>query len=389
MKPELPSIAITGIGFVTPIGQTESHALSALKDGRSGIRPVLLDDILPILMGRVSEDDFPRHGGEMAIDYGVGASRNAWKMAGLQEGEYDPWMAATVVGSSKGRLASLLGDTEGTQKAFDAANFPGKTLGTCVAQDLKFAGPVLNYPAACASGIHCIIRAAQLLQNKDADVALAGSGEASGKALLMASFKNMGALSDDPIRPFDRRRSGFNPGEGAAVFTLEREDDARARGAQVLALIRGWDQRSDAHHMTAADPTGVTVVYSIRRALAMAGWEPDDVEYINAHGTGTPLNDVVEGRAIQGAFGINGPLVSSLKPNIGHLLGASSAVELALSIIMLRNSFIAPTLGLEQPDPEIPLQFVSPGGIDREVHRFMKISLGFGGHIGVLAVELP
>ncbi len=382
------SIVITGMGFVTPLGHKLGTVTEAMRRGESGIRPVTLDDILPILMGRVSTEEFPRHGGDMAVDYALSATQDAWASSGLSDP--DPWRVATIVGSSKGRLANLLGSGANLHcRQFDPNTFPGNTLGLALATRLRVSGPILNYPAACATGIVCMIRAAQSLQHDESDVALAGSGEASGKALVMASFHNMGALGTAPMRPFDRRRAGFNPGEGAAVFVMERETDAVARGARILARIVGWDQRSDAYHITSADPEATTVVHSIKKTLAMAGWEPSDVEYINAHGTGTLLNDLVEGKAIRDTFGVSTPLVSSIKPYVGHLLGASSAVELALSIAALRDSFIPPTLGLEEPDPDIPLNFVSRNGNFQTVHRFLKLSLGFGGHIGVVAVEIP
>lgn len=377
------------MGMVTPFGMDKGRILSALRTGESGIAEHRLDDTLDILIGRVPESDIPRHLGDMTIDYALESSRLAWADAGLGEHTFDPWRAVTVVGSSKGRLASILSRSVGKEQPFDISNFPGNTLGLAVAQEFGLRGAVLNYPAACATGTHCLIRAAQCLQQGEADIALAGSAEASGKALVMASFKNMGALSLEQIRPFDVRRKGFNPGEGSATFVLEREADARARGAKILARLVGWDQRSDAYHITSAEPSGEVVTYSINRSLQMAGWQPGEVEYINAHGTGTPLNDVVEGRAIRGSFGIDTPLVSSLKPYVGHMLGASSAVELALAILALQNNYVPGTPGLEQPDPDIPLNFVPTGGLNQAVKKFMKLSLGFGGHIGVLAIELP
>lgn len=383
------SVVITGIGCVTPLGHRGDGLVAAMRAQQTAIYPVILDSNLPLLMGRILPHDFPVHPGDMAGDYTIGSARSAWEMAGLTSHFIDPWRVATVIGSSKGRVGNFIPAKTIALSAFDPETFPGDTLGLEVARAMGLSGPVLNHPAACATGSVCMIRGIQTLQSGEADIVLAGSGEASATSLIMASFKNMGALSDEPMRPFDRRRNGFNPGEGAAVFVLEREADARARGACILANIAGWDYRSDAFHMTAADPSGDTVAYSIRRTIARAGWASADVEYINAHGTGTQLNDSVEGRAINNALPGCRPLVSSIKPNIGHLLGASSSVELALALLCLRAGFVPPTPGLEQPDPNIPLQFVQPGGQTASVHRFLKLSLGFGGHIGVLALEIP
>ncbi len=383
------SVVITGIGCVTPLGQCVDNLVAAMRAGRTAVHPVVLDAVLPILMGLVSERDFPRHDGDMGGDFCLAAARAAWEMARLPDQPPDPWRVATVIGSSKGRVGNFCGGKDGgALAAFDPGAYPGHTLALYVARAMGLAGPLLNFPAACATGSVGLIRGIQCLQNDEADIVLAGSGEASGYALIMAGFKNMGALSDQPMRPFDRRRSGFNPGEGAAVFALERETDARARGASILAKIAGWDYRSDAFHLTSADPSGDTVAYAIRRAVAQAGWRASDVEYINAHGTGTVLNDLVEGRAIIAALPGHQPLVSGIKPYIGHLLGASSSVELALTLLCLREGFVPPTPGLEQPDVNIPLQFVEPGGRNARVNRFLKLSLGFGGHISALALEI-
>ncbi len=375
---------------MTPIGFSADGIVAAMRAGQTAIRQVVLDDVLPLLMGRLSTDHFPCHAGDMAGDYTLASARIAWKTASVSDHGFDPWRVATIIGSSKGRVRNFIGPYgAGALSAFNPDKFPGDTLGLEVARAMGFFGPVLNYPAACATGSVCMIRGIQCLQNGEADIVLAGSGESSATPLIMASFKNMGALSDEPMRPFDRRRSGFNPGEGAAVFVLEREVDARARGVEVLARIAGWDYRGDAWHITSADPSGDTVAHSIRRATAKAGWIPNDVEYINAHGTGTPLNDLVEGRAIFNALPGCHPLISSIKPYVGHLLGASSSVELALALLCLRDGFVPPTLDLEQPDANIPLRFVPPGGTNAFVSRFLKLSLGFGGHIAVLALEIP
>src|SRR5262249_39264116 len=148
-------------------------------------------------------------------------------------------------------------------------------------------GPALNYPAACATGSVSIIAGINLLRDGVADVVLAGSSEASGHPLVLAAFQNMGALSPGKARPFHRDRDGFNAGEGAALFVLEREEDAQRRGARILARIAGWDFRSDAYHVTGENPDGTTLEYCIRKTLSRARWQPEDIEYVNAHGTGT------------------------------------------------------------------------------------------------------
>jgi len=378
-------IAITGIGFVTSLGDDSAGVVAALRSGISGVRRYDFGGGFELPVGRVNEDVFCQGQGDMAGPFALAATKGAWRESGLELGEFDSWRVGTFIGSSKGRLGNLIGEGG---LALDPRNFPGDTLGLQVARAMGFAGPVLNYPAACATGTNCIVQAAHYLQDGSIDIAVAGSGEAGCLPLILAGFNNMGALSGEIARPFDVERAGFNPGEGAAAFVLEREGDARARGATILARIVGGDIRSDAFHITSAEDSGAVVSYAIERTLKLAGWDPADVDYVNAHGTGTRLNDVVEGRAIRRVFGGHQPFVSSLKPNIGHLLGASSAVELAVSMVCLKDGFLPPTLGLETPDPDIPLRFVTGKDSREGVDRYIKLSLGFGGHIGMLAIEL-
>lgn len=386
-------VVITGMGMVTPVGNSAAEVVKAMRSGLSGIAPVTVDERFSVLLGTVaSVPGFDAHHDlqpDRSAAFALAAAGMAWDQAGGARADVDPWRVATVIGSSKGRIGNLLGRGSHHPLApFDLRTFPGDTLGLDVARHFGFYGPVLNCPAACATGIACLIRGVQALQSDEADMVLAGSAEAAGRALLLSAFRNMGALSDTPMRPFDVCRNGFNPGEGGAVFVLEREQDARARGAEIIARVAGWDQRSDASHITAADPTGNTVAYAITRALQRAEWVPADVDYINAHGTATPLNDVVEGRAIIGALGSARPPVSALKPYIGHLLGASSAVELAMTVACAGDSFLPPTLGLETPDPEIPLHFINREGKHGRFSCILKLSLGFGGHIGVIALDV-
>ena len=385
-----PSVVITGMGMVTPLGKSGDSVVESMRSQTTAVRPVQLPAGMSLLMGQVPEADCKRHGGDMALDFAQLAAADAWQTAGLAErNPYDNQRTATIVGSSKGRIGNLFGPgAAGDILNLNPDNFTGDTIGLEVARRFQFSGPVLNYSAACATGVACIVRGIQSLQSGESDVALAGSAESSGVTLLMAGFKNMGALSESPMLPFDVRRCGFNPGEGAATFVLERESDARCRGAAIIARVAGWDQRSDAYHITSADPDGKTVAYAIRRTLERAAWSPADVDYVNAHGTGTQLNDLVEGRAINLAFADSCPLVSGIKPYIGHLLGASSAVELALALSSVRTGYIPATPGLTFPDPAVSLNHVPPLGLNQLARRILKLSLGFGGHIGIVALEV-
>lgn len=388
--PALEPVVITGVGMVTPVGNEPGEVVSALKAGRCGVVETEVDGRLSVMMGCVADAGEGFAAQDRAFGFALKSVRQALEQSRLSQ-NFDPTRLMTVIGSSKGRIGNLLGPpgNSGPLNPTDFEKFPGDTLGLEVCRTLGLSGgPVMNCPAACATGIVCLIRGVQALQMGEADAVLAGSAESAGRALLLSAFRNMGALAPQLMRPFNIDRCGFNPGEGGAVFVLERESDAVARGATVLARIVGWDQRSDASHITAADPAGAVVAHAIRQTLKRAGWHPDNVDYINAHGTATPLNDLVEARAILNVFGPSTPPVSSIKPYIGHLLGASSAVELALVMESARAGFLPPTPGLIQPDPDIPLQFVSPVGSHGCFQCILKLSLGFGGHIGVIALEI-
>ncbi|MGI8908313.1 MAG: beta-ketoacyl-[acyl-carrier-protein] synthase family protein [Candidatus Sumerlaeaceae bacterium] len=379
------NIVITGASACTALGSTDDQAISGLLARAPALTRQQLHSELCLWFGSVP--DAPPLAERQCDHTSLLADCTARKclLDANLNGSVAPDRVATIIGSSKGRLHQLLA----AKPVLDPAEFPGETLGNEIAARSRFTGPVLNYPAACATGLVCLIAGANLLRDDVADAVLAGSAEASGYALTMASFTNMGALSPDIMRPFHRDRNGFNPGEGAAAFVLEREVDARARRAHPIARLAGYDFRSDAYHMTSADQSGEPIALSIRRTLKRAGWKPTDVQYINAHGTGTQLNDVIEARAIHDVFGDNCPPVSSLKPYIGHLLGASASAELALALVALRSGFIPPTPGLDSPDAALaPIHHVSPAGNHGSVSRFLKLSLGFGGHIACAAVEL-
>lgn len=351
-------------------------------------------------LGFLSPEDQQIAREDNGLVFGIAATRDALEESRLDLAAHEPHRIGVIVSSSKGQLRSLLQahkqyrdkgpaylHQNGTGFTSLFRNFPGNVLGEMLAAKYGITGPVMNYPAACATGLNSVIYAAGLLHDGMIDVAIAGSSESSGNAVTLASFYNMGAIADGHVRPFHRDRHGFNPGEGAGVFILERESDAKKRGARILGTICGYDFRSDAHHMTAVEPGGTVIEYAIERTIREAGWKPEDVEYINAHGTGTELNDKTEAGAIERVFGQRQPYVSSLKAAIGHLLGASSGVELALIMIALAEDFVPPTLLLDIPDPEFHLNFVPDGGLHTHINRFMKFSYGFGGHIAIVAME--
>jgi 3-oxoacyl-[acyl-carrier-protein] synthase II len=249
--------------------------------------------------------------------------------------------------------------------------------------------------SACAAGAHAIGMAERMIRYGDADQVVTGGSEAAITPLATAAFGKMDALSDSGIsRPFDRRRDGFVMGEGAGVMVLEEEEAARARGARILGYVRGYASTSDAHHLTAPEPTGRGAAKAIELALKDAGVSPEDVVYVNAHGTSTPLNDRSETNAIKTALGderAHQVPVSSTKSAIGHLLGAAGAVEAIATLLALRDRIAPPTLNYEEPDEGLDLDYVPnearplAGSNGRAIG--ISNAFGFGGHNAVLCLE--
>lgn len=243
--------------------------------------------------------------------------------------------------------------------------------------------------AACATGAHCIARGAQMIQWRQADWALCGAVEASLTPLIMAGYRQIGALSKSKtMRPFDKRRDGFVPSEGIGALILENEEHARKRGAKIYGYVTGYDMGADASSLTGMNPSGASIARAMERALKRAGHPK--IDYINAHGTATPLNDAIESRAIKSVFGSAVP-VSSTKPVTGHLLGAAGAVEAVICLQALRENYAPPTLNLEEADNECDLDYIPLAsdscGRDGALQTVMSLNYGFGGHIGVLIFE--
>jgi 3-oxoacyl-[acyl-carrier-protein] synthase II len=255
-------------------------------------------------------------------------------------------------------------------------------------------GHAYSVGSACAAGSHAIGAATRMIQAGDADAVLTGGAEATLTPLARASFAAMAAMSPSGVsRPFDARRDGFVMGEGAGILVLEEAEAAAARGATIYGEVRGYGSTSDAFHLTAPEPEGRHAAAAITAALRDAGVAPGEVDYVNAHGTSTPLNDASETAALELAFGkdARGLAISSTKSAIGHLLGAAGAVEAIATLLALRERVLPPTLGLDEPDPELTLDFVplaarplAPRG---ERPLALSNSFGFGGHNVVLCLE--
>ena len=249
-------------------------------------------------------------------------------------------------------------------------------------------GPGFSVASACATGAHAIGESMRMIERGAADVVVAGGTEAALTTLCIAAFKRMGALSTDGVsRPFDARRDGFVMGEGAGVLILEREEHAQARGARVFGRIVGYGASNDAFDMVQPDDEGEGALIAMRAALADAGAEPSEVDFISAHGTGTPINDRIETLAIHRLFGAQAPPVSSTKSAIGHLLGAAGSTEALVCIEALRRKLLPPTINYEVPDPECDLDYLVEGAREAPGATLaLSNSFGFGGQNACLAI---
>jgi 3-oxoacyl-[acyl-carrier-protein] synthase II len=256
-----------------------------------------------------------------------------------------------------------------------------------VAIRLGVQGPGFCIASACATGAHAIGESMRMIERGAADVVVAGGTEAALTSLCIAAFRRMGALSSEGVsRPFDARRDGFVMGEGAAVLILEDEEHARARGATVLGRVVGYGASNDAFDMVQPDEDGAGALRAMRAALADAGANPADVDFISAHGTGTPINDRVESLAIRSLFGAEAPPTSSTKSAIGHLLGAAGSTEALVCVEALRRGVLPPTINYEVADPDCDLDYITDGARDAPAARLaLSNSFGFGGQNACLA----
>jgi 3-oxoacyl-[acyl-carrier-protein] synthase II len=388
------SVVVTGRGVVTSIGEGADAFFDALLSKRSGIADGMSAcvDFDP----EVSMSPKDARRADRFSQLAVAAAVQAADEAGLPDG-CDPERLGVVVGTGVGGLVTLQAEcktwlTEGDRAVsphFVTMMMPNAASGN-IAIRLGARGPGFSVSSACSTGGHAIGEAIRMIERGEVDAAVAGGTEAALTGLCLAAFRRMGALSREGIsRPFDAHRDGFVMGEGAGVLVLEREEHARARGAKVLARIVGYGASNDAFHITQPDKDGRGAKLAMRAALASAGASPTDVGYINAHGTGTPLNDKIETLAIKSVF--NGdstpPPVSSTKSAIGHLIGAAGAVEALVCVEAVRRGVLPPTLNYEHPDPECDLDYVPEGPREAPgLELALSNSYGFGGQNACLLV---
>lgn len=397
-------VVITGIGAITPIGLGSAGLWAGVCHGVSAVRRITRFDPNPFRSQLAAEVDHFDPGDHMearssrrmdrCAQFGLAASRQAVADAGLDGRRFDPCRVGVSLGSALGGVA--YGEEQHTAFLEHGLRAVGPTLaiavyggatGSNIAMELGFRGPNMANSSSCASGAIAIGEALRLIQRNEADVMVAGGAEAPLAPLTFGAFsliKAMSTRNDEPAtasRPFDAERDGFVMAEGAAVLVLEERSAALRRGARVYAELLGYGQTNDAYHMTAPRPDGSEAARAVRIALADAGTGPRDVDYLNAHATGTPLGDRAEACAIRRALGPHGTRVpvSGTKGLYGHALGASGAIEVAISALALHHCFLPGTANLFQPEPSCALNLVTPAGCPLAAERAVTTSFGFGG----------
>ena len=402
-------VVVTGMGIICPTGNSVEEAWANAAAGKTGIGPITRFDTSHLenhFGGEVKNFDPEEFLGrrearrtDRVTQLGLFAADQTMKDAGLEISDENRYDVGVVMGSGIGGLSSLFSSIkafiEKGAKAVSPLMVPmmlPDSPSSKVSLTYGLRGPNFAISTACATGNNCIGEATEIIRRGDAKAILAGSAEAGVVDVAIAAFNNMTAISrrnDAPekaSRPFDVDRDGFVIAEGSALLMLEDLDHARARGAKIYAEVLGYGHTSDAYHVTAPLETGEGAAKAIELALEDAGLTPQDLDYINAHGTSTPLNDISETLAIKKALGETAYEIpiSSTKSVTGHLMGAAGSVEAVFSIMAIRNSFIPPTVNLDNQDPECDLNYTPHVGVAREINVAMSNSFGFGGHNAVL-----
>jgi len=392
------------MGAITPIGNSVAEFWTSVKAGKVGINEITKFDASEYkstLAAEVKDFVAKEHIDfkaakrmELFSQYAVAAAQEAIVQSGLDMEKENPYRVGVCVGSGIGSLQAM--EREEKRLLEKGPNRVGPLLVPLMIANMAagnvsiyfgLKGKSLNIVTACATGTHSIGEAFRTIQYGDADVMIAGGTEAAVCPIGIAGFASLTALSaaTNPLRasiPFDKDRSGFIMGEGAAIMVLESMEHARARGAEILAEVSGYGSTSDAYHITSPAEDGAGAAMSMKLAVRDAGLEMTDVDYINAHGTSTQLNDLFESRAIKAAFeqaAYEIP-ISSTKSMIGHLLGAAGGIELITCVKSIKEGYIHPNVGLVESEEELDLNYVKGSGLNQPVNVAISNSFGFGGH---------
>lgn len=410
-------VVITGMGAVTPLGTGVEKFWEGIKANKLGISYIDMFDTANTgvkIAGIVRDfDESAYYDVKGCFDkkeakrmdtftkYAVVAAHEALEDAGTDFSDIDPYRAGVIVGSGIGGIDLTINEhnkylTKGTNRisVFYVPMMISNMAAGTISMKTGFRGANFDVTTACASGTHSIGEAFRKIKDGYLDVCLAGGTESTHEEFTFGGFANMKALtkSDDLERasvPFDKERSGFVLGEGSAVLVLEEYEHAKARGAKIYAEVAGYGATCDAYHMTSPMPTGEAAGMGMSLAMQEAGLKPSDIDYINAHGTSTGLNDKYETSAIKLAFGDEAynVKINSTKSMIGHLLGAAGAVEAVVTAKSIQEGLIHRTVGYKVPDEECDLNYCTEGNIQQEVKYALSNSLGFGGHNATLCFK--
>ncbi len=387
----MSKIVITGIGAISPGGIGADGLWDAATAGRSlpegdvAVSP----DISELLTIKESRrlDKFAR--------FGLLAAREAVAHAGVDFEELDRERCGAVVGTGIGGFETIddgmeILRTKG-ERMVPATSVPMLMPNAAIAavtKDFGIWGPGHCVVSACASGNHSIGEAKRMIEHGDADLVVAGSAETANRPLATSAFRAMGAMTSKGVsRPFDAERDGFVMGEGAGMLILESEEHAAKRGARVLCELAGYGASNDAFHLVQPDPNGRGAISAMSKALKEAGVDPSDIDYINAHGTSTPYNDLSETKAVKQVFGEKPPPLSSTKSLVGHMMGASGSVEAVVCVKSILENRAHPTVNLNTPDPECDLDYIAEGVREFEINTVLSNSFGFGGHNACLVFK--
>ncbi len=403
-------VVVTGMGIVSPVGNDLASAWDSIVNGRSGIGPITSFDASAFatrIAGEVRDFDATRFipskdvkKMDPFIHYGVGASMMAMDDAGLEVTEVNAERIGAIIGSGIGGIAGIEKTTvawhEGGVRKISPFYVPSTIINMvsgqlCILKGLK--GPNFSAVSACATANHSIGVAMRLIQYGDADAMIAGGAELGSTPTAVGGFCAMRAMStrnDDPTaasRPWDRDRDGFVLGDGAGILVLEEMESAKARGARIYCELAGFGASSDAFHMTAPSENGEGPARCMAAAMADAGLRPEQVGYLNAHGTSTPLGDLAETLAMKRALGDHAyrTMVSSTKSMTGHLLGAAGGVEAIFSVLALHHGAIPPTINLDNPGEGCDLDYVPNCAREKTVDVALSNGFGFGGTNATLA----
>jgi len=404
-------IVITGMGTINPLGHTVGDTWQKLVEGVSAVTPITMFDTTDwnVKLGCEVKNYDPAtfmdikeaRRRDRFEQFGVIAAKQALEHSGLQITEENAYRIGTVISSAVGGLKSIQDNIfalkeDGYRRVspFVVPMMMPNGAAGMTAIDLGIRGPSMGVVSACASGADGLGVAWMMLRSGMVDAVLAGGAEATITPVGIGAFDRAMAISrqSDPElapRPFDRERDGLVMGEGAGVLVLETETLARARGAEILAEMVGYGATADAHHITAPREDGSGAAEAIRMALRAGAINSDEVEYINAHGTGTVLNDASETQAVKAAFGERAYEIpmSSTKSMTGHMMGATGALEAIICIQVIREGIVPPTVHYRTPDPDCDLDYVPNQARDQKVDVAISNALGFGGHNTVLAIR--